>query len=109
MKRDKKECENLWTFEEAADSKAINRLHHVVGIDQVPKKKGSIVIVDESDAIMLSDPINFYKQTKHKDTRVICLTATPDDGYTDGNEHKLIRLMGYKVIRTGEQKDMVAP
>jgi len=41
--------------------------------------------------------------------RVICLTATPDDGYTDGNEHKLIERMGYKVIRTGEQKEMVEP
>ena len=40
---------------------------------------------------------------------MICLTATPDDGYIDGNEHKLIELMGYKVIRTGEHKEMVAP
>ena len=40
---------------------------------------------------------------------MICLTATPDDGYIDGNEHKLIGLMGYKVIRTGEQNDMEAP
>jgi len=67
--RDEKQCKNLWTFATADNPKAGKRLHHVIGLDQVPKNKGSIVIVDESDAIMLTDPINCYKQTNHKDTK----------------------------------------
>jgi hypothetical protein len=40
---------------------------------------------------------------------VVCLTATPDDGFADGNESKVINLMGYKRIKTGDKNDMIAP
>ena len=81
----------------------------MVGIDQIKTNKQCLIIVDESDAIMLADPVKFYKQTKAANTQVVCLTVTPDDGFADGNEIKLIDLMGYKRVKTGEVKDMVAP
>jgi len=48
----------------------------------------------------MSDPVKFYNKTKGELMEVVCLTATPDDGYADGLERDLIELMGYKLVRT---------
>lgn len=58
---------------------------------------------------MLTNTLKYYKATKGTNVQVVCLTATPDDGYDAGNERTLIELMGYKLLRTSEQKDMAAP
>ena len=58
---------------------------------------------------MLTNSVNYYKATKGNHVQVVCLTATPDDGYDAGNERNLIELMGYKLIHTSEQKEMAAP
>jgi len=41
------------------DEKGSKRLHHVVGVNGIEKNKNSIIIVDESDAIIMKDPILF--------------------------------------------------
>ena len=68
-----------------------------------------IVVVDESDSIMLDDPITFFKQVKNPRIQVICLTATPDDGYIEGAERTLINLMGFKRIRTSRKSEVQVP
>ena len=98
-KRDKEQCNDLWTFEGHLDKKNAKRIHHVVGVNNIPADKECLVIVDESDEIIMSDPVKFYNKTSGANLQVVCLTATPDDGYADGLERNLLDLMGYKLIR----------
>ena len=106
LARDKEKCKGLWRFAEAVDQKVTERLHHVCGIESVLKNKKSIVIVDESDSVILNDPIAFFKQVKSQTVKVICLTATPDDGYSAGTERNLIDLMNFKRVRTSKKSDV---
>ena len=39
MRRDMKQCEDLWAFAGAANEKQMNRLHHIVGVDGLPTNK----------------------------------------------------------------------
>jgi hypothetical protein len=48
----------------------------------------------------MNDPVKFYKMTMSEKMQVVCLTATPDDGYADGLERNLLDIMGYKIVRT---------
>ena len=41
--------------------------------------------------------------------KVVCLTATPDDGVDDGLERDLMKLMGYKLIKTSKADEVQAP
>ena len=41
--------------------------------------------------------------------KIICLTATPDDGLADGLERKLMNLMGYTLIKAQKQQDLNLP
>ena len=103
LQRDKSKCQGLWRFAEGVDARVKDRLHHVCGIESVPKNKRALVIVDESDSIMLEDPIRFFKQVKNPNVHVICLTATPDDGFTEGAERNIIELMGFRQIKTSRK------
>ena len=96
MNRDKDQCKDLWQYAQGVDEKIIGRIHYITDISSIPSNKISVVIVDESDDIMLKNPIGFYNQVKKPGIRVICLTATPDDGYSAGAERNLISLMGFK-------------
>ena len=60
-KRDKEQCKELWTFEGIFDKENAKRIHHVVGVNSIPKDKECLVIVDESDEIIMSDPTKFYR------------------------------------------------
>ena len=55
---------------------------------------------------MLSDAFKFYLATKNQNYSVVCLTATPDDGFDDGAEKKLIKVMGFERIKT-EKNEVV--
>ena len=59
-KRDKNQCKDLWTFEGARDKQNALRIKHVVGISKLPTDKECLVIVDESDEIIMSDPVKFF-------------------------------------------------
>jgi hypothetical protein len=76
------------------------RINYVVGVKNLPKEKECLVIIDESDEIIMMDPLTFYKMTKGESMQVVCLTATPDDGHAEGLERNLMDLMGYKLVRT---------
>ena len=99
-KRDMKQCEDLWKFEQSYDKKDAERIHHVVGVRNLPTDKECLVIIDESDEIIMLDPLKFYNMTKGEQMQVVCLTATPDDGHAEGLERKLMDLMGYKLVCT---------
>ena len=58
---------------------------------------------------MLKDPVKFYKKISSPNVQVVCLTATPDDGYSDGTERQLIQLMGFTCINTSKQVEMQVP
>ena len=87
----------------------MSRLHHVVGIGGVPKTKTCVVIVDESDDVVMKDPENFAKKMMDAKKRVVCLTATPDDGAEEGSERKLMTMMGFKTIFAGEKQEFIEP
>ena len=75
----------------------------------IPKNNQSIIIVDESDDITMSDPVQFVQHTMGLKQQVICLTATPDDGIKEGSERNLIELMGFKTVQTSEQQELKEP
>jgi hypothetical protein len=80
--------------------KDAERIHHVVGVKKLPIEKEILVIIDESDEIIMIDPLTFYNMTNGDKMQVVCLTATPDDGHSEGLERNLMDLLGYKLIRT---------
>ena len=103
MRRDKEQCEHLWTYAGYVHQKGMGRLHHQVGIKGIPKTRDTIIIVDESDEVIMRDPVEFATSTMGGKLQVVCLTATPDDGILDGCERNLMKLMGYRLIKTEEK------
>ena len=57
---------------------------------------GKVVIIDEADSILYKNPTLFYTKTLHADTRVIGLSATPDDDVEFGSERKILKLLDFK-------------
>ena len=57
----------------------------------------------------MKDPHEFATSTMGEKLQVVCLTATPDDGINEGSERNLMNLMGYRLIRTDDKKDLEAP
>jgi hypothetical protein len=57
----------------------------------------------------MRDPVEFASLTTGEKFQVVCLTATPDDGINDGCERNLMKLMGYRLIRTDDKKVLEAP
>ena len=47
----------------------------------------------------------FCKRTVRDLIKVVCLTATPDDGFDDSLERNLMKSMGYKLVRTGKNEE----
>jgi hypothetical protein len=80
MKRDQEECELLWSFLEASNKKERMRLMHICKIGDIKTTTPCTIIVDESDDVIFEDLTAFYKQTKQPKRKIICLTASPDDG-----------------------------
>jgi hypothetical protein len=46
----------------------------------VDSDKETILIVDESDDVIMKNPKKFAQLILNEKIKVICLTATPDDG-----------------------------
>ena len=44
---------------------------------------------------MFKDLKKFYQKTKDDDKKVICLTATADDGYEKGSERKALEALDF--------------
>ena len=109
MRRDRDQCKDLWLYAGLVDAEGFQRLHHVVGVKGIPKGKETIIIVDESDEIIMRNPVEFASCTLGVNLKVVCLTATPDDGLDDGCERNLMNLMGYRLIRTGSKQELEAP
>ena len=80
LDRDKDQCKDLWKYAGIAKPKDMERLHHVVGVSYLPKNKKCVIIIDESDDIIMRDPVLFATKTMEKSKQIVCLTATPDDG-----------------------------
>ena len=68
-----------------------------------------MVIVDESDYITMKDPVHFVEKTKNRHAKVVCLTATPDDGREVSLEHELMTLLGYRKVLTEDKDKEVVP
>jgi hypothetical protein len=58
-KRDQLECQGLWKFLGKWDSKNKKRLKHIVDISKVNLNQESILIVDESDDVIMKNPKKF--------------------------------------------------
>ena len=69
----------------------------------------SILIVDESDDVIMKNPKKFAQSILNEKVKVICLTATPDDGLEQGSEKVLIDLLKFKRIFTEKKGNMVEP
>ena len=54
---------------------------------------------------MFKDLTKFYKKTKGEDKRVICLTATADDGYETGSERKALEALDFKIYHNSEKSE----
>lgn len=90
LKRDHAVFQELWSLNKLED-----RVKHHVGLDFV-KEPGSLLIYDESDAMLFSNPGQFNTFTGSNPC--ICLTATP--GGKDGDlEEKVIKHLGLKVVK----------
>jgi hypothetical protein len=70
----------LWEYLKATSPKLMKRLHYQSSLKGILKTKQCVVVIDEGDEVILSDIPDFYKRTKDENIRVICLTATADDG-----------------------------
>ena len=99
MDRDLEECRSLWRFLGASSSKERNRLKHISDVKLINTRSPGTIIVDESDDVIFKDLLTFYKYTKHSNKKVICLTASPDDG-KDGIERKILQNMKYSTVQT---------
>jgi hypothetical protein len=55
-------------------------------------QSGDIILIDEADEIILSDPAKF--KDKIQANRCICLTATPDNADKLGVEREVLKLLG---------------
>lgn len=77
MARDKKDFEDYWEL--------LDRFDNVFYHDKLPTpKKGDLIIVDEADVFIFSDPALFAKIIES--CACICFTATPHDGDKQGSE-----------------------
>jgi hypothetical protein len=101
-KRDLDLMAEIITFAELTDKDFNKRVNFVVGLDQIPERRKCLVIVDESDYIVMKDPLNFFLKTSNTNAKVVCLTATPDDGKKGSLEHELMELLGYHEVLTEE-------
>ena len=63
MRRDRDQCKDLWLYAGLVDAEGFQRLHHVVGVKGIPKSKETIIIVDESDEIIMRNPVEFASCT----------------------------------------------
>ena len=62
-------------------------------------------MIDEGDEVILSDIPDFYKKTKDDNIKVICLTATADDGDKEGVECKAFKQLGFEIYKTTKETD----
>ena len=58
---------------------------------------------------MFKDLKKFYQKTKDEDKKVICLTATADDGYEKGSERKALVALDFKVYHNSEKSEETEP
>ena len=101
-KRDQDLMADITKFVGSTTKDFDTRVRFVVGLDQIPPKRKCLVIVDESDYITMKNPVDFVDKTKNKKAKIVCLTATPDDGKEDSLEHILMKLLGYRNVLTEE-------
>ena len=58
---------------------------------------------------MFSNLEAFWKQTTHKNVKVICFTATADDGKEKGSERSALNELGYKIYYNCSQNERKSP
>lgn len=90
MDRDVKEFLPWFEFQDVAHC-----LEFHVGLDFVCDTN-DIILVDEADDIILSDPAKF--QDKNKANRCVCLTATPDNDDKLGVEREVLKHLGFTFL-----------
>ena len=79
-----------------------------VGVSKPKSKEKTVIIIDESDAIMFKDLLSFYKAIKGENTYVIGLTATAY-GKESSLEGDAIKHLDFKVYRTSNEDMTVDP
>lgn len=68
----------------------------------------TVIIIDECDAVMLSNLLAFYKATEGQNISVIGLTATAFDR-SEGEEKSTLEELGYKIYHTCDDDELAAP
>jgi hypothetical protein len=59
-------------------------------------QQGEIILVDEADEFILSDPARFAEKIQNHNC--ICLTATPDNDDSQGAEREVLKLLGFRMF-----------
>ena len=58
---------------------------------------------------MFSNLEAFWKKTKEKNVKVICFTATADDGNEFGSERNALNELDYKIYYNCPQNERMSP
>ena len=88
MERDKSDFEAYWLLLNYDEG----RVQYHLGCDFKPAE-GELVIIDEIDAIMFKNPVNFNEVMSS--CLVLGFTATPDNFKADGAENRVLSLLKF--------------
>jgi len=108
MQRDQQQNELLKIFQDAASKKWSTKVTYQVGVTKPKSKEKTVIIIDESDAIMFKDLLAFNKAIKGENIYVIGLTATAY-GKESSLEADAIDRLDFRVYRTCDQDLTIDP
>ena len=69
-------------------------------------KRGELLVFDEADEYIFSDPKQFLNFTKH--VQCICLTATSHDQQNEGFEDAVLKHIGFRIFRKSLGADQLS-
>ena len=90
MQRDQREFSHWFEL-----NGILSQVEFHVGLD-FECQPGEIILVDEADQLVLSNPAMFFIKIQHN--KCICLTATPDNEDKLGVEREVLKLMGFSMF-----------
>ena len=101
LQRDRRDFDDLWLLLNIGEDK----VEYHVGCGYKPAV-GELVIVDEADTFMLSNPEGFA--TLVQECCCLCFTATPDSGDVKGAEAKVVSALKFQKFHYLLEDDLKA-
>ena len=78
-------------------------------ISDVNKRTENVIIADESDDTIFKDLELFYNKISGANSKIVCLTATPDDGNEKGSEKAALASLDFKIFRNAKEGQLEMP